>query len=119
MLCAVHSRDGKGMERTNGKKTGDRALPTTRPFLRGRTLRLLLAALAGIAGGILLLKSGRVPTELGVPPGWVATAGGAIFSAFLAFFLLMKLDQPGVLHHVVDGAIQFHVAGLLGEVFHQ
>ena len=34
------------MERTNGKKTGDGALPATRPFLHGRTLRLLLATLA-------------------------------------------------------------------------
>jgi len=61
-----------------------------RPFLRGRTVRVLLAALVGIAAGILLLKSGMVPADLPIPPGWLATAAAAFIAAFCAVLVGLR-----------------------------
>jgi len=61
-----------------------------RPFLRGRTVRLLAAALTGIAFGVLLLKTGRIPPDLPIPPGWTATAAGAAVSALCALLLGLR-----------------------------
>lgn len=77
------------METPAPKQLGDNSRQH-RPFLRGRTIRLLLAALAGIAAAIMLLKSGHAPTDLPIPPGWVATAAGSAAAAVLAFALGLR-----------------------------
>ena len=65
-----------------------------RPFLRGRTVRVLLAALVGIASGVLLLKSGKVPVDLAVPPGWLATTAAALIAALCAFLMGLRGFWP-------------------------
>lgn len=65
-----------------------------RPFLRGRTVRVLLAALVGIASGVLLLKSGKVPVDLAVPPGWLATTAAAVIAALCAFLMGLRGFWP-------------------------
>lgn len=59
-------------------------------FLQGRTVRLLLSALAGIAVGIVLLKSGRIPLDLPVPQGWAATGVAALLAALTALGLGLR-----------------------------
>ncbi|RVU39183.1 methyltransferase domain-containing protein [Hwanghaeella grinnelliae] len=61
-----------------------------RPFLHGRTVRVLLAALVGIAAGILLLKTGQVPGDQAVPPGWLATAAAAVIAALCAILMGLR-----------------------------
>ncbi len=73
----------------SGKVTGD-TTASRRLFLRGRTLRLLASALAGIAFGVFLLKTGKIPTEIPVPTGWTATVAGAAVSALIALLLGLR-----------------------------
>lgn len=76
------------MEPPRQKRTED--IPPPRPLLQGRTVRLLLAAVAGVACGIALLKSGAIPTELPVPAGWTATGAAALLAAAFAFLLGLR-----------------------------
>lgn len=81
------------MEISPSDPQADRPDPP-RPFLRGRTVRLLLAALVGIAAGVVLLKSGKVPVDLAVPPGWLATAAAAGIAALSAVLMGLRGFWP-------------------------
>lgn len=81
------------MKTPNGSSSENQAggtAGTPRPFLQGRTIRLLISALLGIACGILLLKSGHVPTNLMIPAGWQATAVAAFIATAFAFLLGLR-----------------------------